>query len=257
MTEAVGFFDMGNVVDSVISYISPSLAVKREVSRRRLDFLRDEFGERKYAAAKSGSVTGDWTPLNSNVNDVIASSWTSVVGRVSQLVRDFQPFSAAVLNMENFAVGRGFKLQSRVLNANGEVNLELSRRIEEAWKVFCRKENFDNSGKLSFVKYLRLMVRQQMEFGEALSIKVYNKKGVPFQIRTMEPLSIYDSFIKADNISQGVEFDKATLKPIAYYFSKGKFGESERITADNVIHNFKMVRSGQIRGMTPFAQRCN
>ena len=55
-------------------------------------------------------------------------------------------------------------------------------------------------------------------------------------------------------MKQGIEYDPATGRVVAYHLADPEgFGKSERVPAENVIHGFKTLRPGQLRGISPYA----
>ena len=55
-------------------------------------------------------------------------------------------------------------------------------------------------------------------------------------------------------MKQGIEYDPATGRVVAYYLADPEgFGKGERVPAENVIHGFKTLRPGQLRGISPYA----
>ncbi|OGQ60746.1 MAG: phage portal protein [Deltaproteobacteria bacterium RIFCSPLOWO2_02_FULL_53_8] len=247
-------------LDRAIGVISP----RREVARRvvRLTAMK----VRQYAAAKTTRLTGDWVPVNQDVNSIIRSSSTMLRGRSRQLVRDFPYFNRAINTLVNYTVGTGIVFQSRVLDENGKYDKKAIRQIEDA--VEWAGEEMDVSGKLHLNELERLGKRQDVESGELLFVKTYlkdPKRYLPFCLQAYEAdwlTSAYTSVGNGNQIDQGIEFDPATGRVIAYHFAvpsgygQGGLGGSTkttRVPAEYVIHNFQTLRPGQLRGVSPFA----
>ena len=51
----------------------------------------------KYAAAKTTRLTGDWTPTDASINEIIRNSTVSVRKRIRQLVRDRRTIGLLVI----------------------------------------------------------------------------------------------------------------------------------------------------------------
>jgi lambda family phage portal protein len=206
-------------------------------------------GERMYAAAKSGRKTGAWSPVESTVNDEIRVSSQKVRERVRQLVRDFPYFARAVEMLVSLTVGPGINFQSKADPA-------FRALIEDAWKRWS--EQADITGRLSFQEICQLAVRQECENGEFFLIKRQSKDSkrfLPFTLQVIESDRLTDlatSPNRQHEIDQGVEYDPETGQTMAYWFENDS-GKAIRIPADQVIHGFKMVRPGQLRGISPFA----
>ena len=128
-----------NIIDKIVAYIDPQAALKRAVYRARYE---------QYAAAKTTRLTGDWSPLNTNVNELIKNSSPTVRARVRQLVRDFPYFSNAVNIIVDYTVGQGIVFQSKVHKVNGDLDQKNIDRIESAFRTWM--DNCDIAGKMHY-----------------------------------------------------------------------------------------------------------
>jgi len=242
-------------VDRFIGVFAPGTAVKRAFAREALTRLRYE----TYAAAKTDRLTGDWQPLNTNVNDIIGASSSAVRGRVRQLVRDFPYFARAVQSIVDWSVGDGIIYQARVQDAAGKLVTKLNQQIEDAFAWWA--EQADISGKLHYYEIQQLAKRQDVESGEFIIVKTISKdrnRYLPFCLQIFEAdwLSspVTGALSAAVKIDQGVEYSSATGKVLAYHFvDPDSWGKTIRIDAKNVIHGFQTLRPGQLRGISPLA----
>ena len=235
-----------------------------------MGILRDAYNiyrdikQRKYAAAKSSPTTGIPNTSQSTVNDEIGTSWSTVTDRNSALIRDFPLFSGAIANMEAFLVSDGIKPQVTISKANGEVDLKTSQKIEQAFMKWANDpKKCDSAGKSNFWEMQALSVRQEGEFGEYLFLETISpKKG--YQISAVEPTNLEDpGFIISNKIGsnilwRGIEYNPTNMSVVAYHFRKvsdaNDFSfDTERVPADRIIHDYKVLRPGQLRGMPPFA----
>jgi capsid protein len=90
-----------------------------------------------YAGAKTTRLTGDWAPVDSNVNDIIYASSPVIRARVRQLVRDF-PYLAKAVNLQvYYVVGSGIQFQSRVSNTKGSLDAKKIQQIEDAFSFWA------------------------------------------------------------------------------------------------------------------------
>ena len=218
-----------------------------------------------YAAAKTNRLTGDWMPVNTDINQIIASSRRMITARARQLVRDFPPCRKALEALVN-RTGK-FKFQSRVKNADGQIDRRLRRKIEDAFNFWM--DEADVSGRLHFAEMIRLAKRQDAEVGEFLFVKTKSRKSgryIPFALQMYESdwlTTQYDTFYgggigrtsNGTEIYQGIEYDASTGERIAYHFAdpNGYSTTYQRVSADQVIHGFDMLRPGQLRGVSLFA----
>lgn len=247
---------VGEALDKLIGVFSPTAQAKRTAARIML---------RQYAAAKTTRLTGNWNPVNQDVNLEVGSSNQIVRSRVRQLVRDFPYFARAVNVLVDFSVGTGLTFQARVKNADGKLDKRINQRIEDAFSFWA--DEADIAGKLHFYEIMRLAKRQEVESGEFLIVKRWSddkNRFSPFALQLYETdwlstkFDTFYGFTPPANgivIWQGIEYDYYTGKVLAYHFEDphGWGNKTVRIPAENVIHGFDTLRPGQLRGMSPFA----
>lgn len=220
---------------------------------------------RKYAAAKSSTTTGIPQHGNSTQNDEFDTSWDMVVQRTSGLVRDFPVFAGAMANREAFVVAGGIKPQVLVESSDGKINRDLSQKIEEAFMKWANNpEKCSTDGRLNFWQMQALSERQECEFGEYLFVENIDKKG-NYTLAPAEPTTLSDPGLfqvtktKGGNVLwRGIEYNQRSGKIKAYHFTEptdaNDFNyKTMRIDSKRVIHSFKTLRPGQLRGMSPFA----
>lgn len=217
----------------------------RRPTRRRPSPKPPTPNVRQYAAAKSGRLIFDWSPIDATVNDEIRTSSSAVRTRVRQLVRDFGPLSRAVDILETLIVGPdGYAWQSKHARRR-ELEQAMSRWAEQA----------DASGRLHFCELQQLAERQVCECGEYLFLKVRDPKAwAPFQLLAMEPdrLAAPTSTGRA-TVDQGVEYEPMTGRVTAYYLDRGEYRRDiVRVPAADVLHGYHWLRPGQLRGISPF-----
>ena len=228
---------------------------------------------RQYAAAKTDRLTGDWLPVNQNVNAIIRSSAFTVRSRIRQMVRDFPFFAKARKNLINYTVGDGIKFQSRVIDqyakaTNGRPKIDriLCQKIEDA--VEWAMEELDTAGKMHGYEMERLAKGEDVEAGEFIFVKTTMKaKGrfIPYALQQYEAEWLSSApaggMTPGYQFDQGIEFDEQSGRAIAYHFAVPSgytlynpvpMTKIQRIPAEFVIHNFDMLRPGQLRGVSPF-----
>ena len=220
---------------------------------------------RKYAAAKSSPTTGIPQHHNTSQNDEFDVSWDVVVQRTSGLIRDFPVFSGAVNNREAFVVAGGIKPQVIIEDAKGSIDKETSQKVEDAFMAWANDPSkCSTDGRLNFWQMQALSERQECEFGEYLFAENISKKG-GYTLSPIEPLNLSDPGLfkvsKAKNgntLWRGIEYSQRTGKIEAYHFTKTSDAntfvhETFKVPSDQIIHSFKTLRPGQLRGMSPFA----
>lgn len=242
---------MGYALDRIISVVAPGLGNARLAAR-------DDLTARMYAAAKPTEDLNGWLPYDGDVNSVIRSSSTTVRSRVRQLVRDF-PYAKRAEKLRNaLIVGNGIRMQARFKSPDGTMNREVNKVLEGSFAEWAQKADITETQ--SFVDLQNLADRQLFECGEYFFIKRYMKgKKHPLRLQPIEAdrLPFGDGTAKvADGheIKDGIEYEKATGKPVFYHFQDDGFAaKAIRVPADLVIHGYEMERPGQLRGISPIA----
>lgn len=249
-----------NIIDRAVGIISPRAELSRRVSRGKTEQVR------QYAAAKVTRLTGDWMPASQDVNSIIRQSDAVLKARTRQLVRDFPYFNRAINILANYTVGSGIRFQSQVTNEDGTMNKKIIRQIEDA--VEWALEELDAGGKLHGYELERLAKRQDIEAGEFLFVKTLlkdPKRYIPYSLMAYEADWLTASNARplpGNAVDQGLEFEIKTGRIVAYHFaipsgyapsSVTASTNTQRILAENVIHNFQTLRPGQLRGVSPFA----
>lgn len=212
---------------------------------------------RQYAAAKTTRLTGDWLPVDGSINNILSTSLTTVRARVRQLVRDFPYFKRAVDLVVDYTVGAGIHFQSRVKNTDGSgLDSRAITAIEDVFNFWA--DEADVAGKLHFYELMSLAKRQDMESGEFLLVKTNPRKKnpyLPYALQMFEADWLTDIATnpkKGNQISQGIEYDRASGLVAAYHFTDpDSWGKTIRIPAARVIHGFETLRPGQLRGISP------
>lgn len=163
-------------------------------------------------------------------------------------------------------VGSGISLQSRI-NKNEVKNAEeLNNKIETLWNEFIKKQNFDVTGRASFRKFQKLLLKAKLVDGESLINCVWTKdKKFPLKFQLIEVDQFDDtknsfgfSVSKNNNaVFSGIEVDENGA-PIAYHLkTEINSISSKRFDAKNIIHFYDAERVTQYRGISEYAQTIN
>lgn len=230
-------------------------AVADWLIRRRI--RRIQIKRRMYAAAQASRLVGEWMPADLKVNDILKSSNPIIRTRVRQMVRDFAPFARAVNNTVTFVVGEGIRFQSLVADPGGKPIKPLRDDIESRFRDWM--DQADVSGRLHFHELQQLAVRQDAEVGEYIAVMRPPKRSGrhPFSLQFFESERLGDWAARPEGgnvINQGVEYDPETGEIAAYHFSDEGYGSPTRIDAALVLHDFRTLRPGQLRGVSPLVQ---
>ena len=221
--------------------------------------------DRKYAAAKNSPTLNIPNHTSGTVNDELDVSWDEVTERTLALVRDFPIFAGAISNMEAFLTADGIKPQVTIKNKSGKIDKKKSEELEAAFMSWANDpERCDSAGRMTLWEMQALADRMEGEFGEFLFVETTGNKG--YSLTAVEPLTLSDGGFKyykqtatGSVIWRGIEYNPNNHKVLAYHFEDPGDANSlwkidtVRVPKNRVLHGFKMLRAGQMRGITPFA----
>ena len=219
---------------------------------------------RSFEGAMVNRLTHGWVTSSTSADAEIDGSLVKLRDRSRQLRRDSPYVRQAIRAIGANVIGRGIRMQSRVMMQRGNrLNEQLNRQIETAWLSWTHADRCHVSGKLSLPEILRLAVEAMAESGEVF-IRVINE---PFG-RSRVPLAL--EIIEADYCDEGKSYGPDADgnewrmgvrvnrwgRPISYAFRDRHPGDitngvGYRVTevpADQIIHLFVTERPGQTRG---------
>lgn len=195
--------------DNVISVVSPRRAYERELWKQGLEAIRG------YDAAGYGRLNAGWRVHNESAEITDRQSRDVVRGRARDLERNSDIAQAVIHAYKRNVVGKGFTLRA----ATGDP--ELNKRIEKAWKQWCKARNCDVTGEQSFNEILRMAVERKKIDGGLLFLYRYTPGGiVPFKLQTLEVDELDTNQTKpktaGNRVVGGVEYNKYR-RPVGYW----------------------------------------
>lgn len=221
---------------------------------RRLSCAFKAFG-RAYAGARLTPSQANYWNGGGSPNSEIRASRDRTAARIRQLVRDMpwldQSFDASVA----YKVGEGFNFKPAVTDGSGKMLGAENRRIKDAFLWWC--EHAEANRRDHFGDVQRLVVRQMLECGEAFVVHRYIDGQ--YRLQVYEPECI-DSSVSAEDIDQGIRFDRDTNAFKGYFFRslesspQAAVAEAREIPAEIVIHLYRALRPWQRRGISPLVQ---
>lgn len=244
---------IGYALDRVIGIVLPGSEARRRLVRAALPSIRSA----TFAAAQSPRTIGAWNPVDASINEIIANSAAPVRARVRQLIRDFPYFARAVNVIADYVVGSGITYQAAIKGKDGKLDRAMVAQAEDGWARWC--EEADASGRLHLYEMMYLAKRQELEAGEYILVRRHiadKSRFLPLALQMYEADWLSASGAKpngSNKVHEGVEYDPATGKAVAYHFADPvSFGATTRIEANQVIHGFRTTRPGQLRGISEF-----
>lgn len=237
---------------------------------KRLGFVRPKrrgpMGIRAFKAGDTSRLTSSWTLRDGSINAEIFQSLRVMRARSRDLFANNE-FAKQFGNLakSNIVGPMGFTFRNRSRRSDtGEIDREDNRRIEDLFRNFSKRGNFDVTGKLSRARAEALVVETLLRDGEFLLRKITgfdNPHNYALQFIDIDRLDINKNESKdpqtGNRVVMGVELDGFS-RPIAYHLltqhPEGQFLDSRsvkhtRVPADEIIHGFLPMRAEQVRGV--------
>ncbi|TXH56561.1 MAG: phage portal protein [Desulfurellales bacterium] len=201
-----------------------------------------------------------WRPPMSGPNS--AGGGRTILARARDLVRNNPWIGAAIDKSTIGAIGSG--IQAKAVNGSTEWKAADKR----LWKRFCRE--IDAGGVLEFDAMTALVWREWREAGEVFARirarRASDGLAVPVQIQLIEseqcPRDYNSTASNGNVIRSGIELSKIG-RPVAYWMCREHPGDRHpnaingselvRVPADEVLHLFRPLRAGQLRGTPDMA----
>lgn len=242
-----------NLLDRIVGAMAPERGLRRAAARARMDRVR------AYAAGKPSLRTKQWQAPGTGPNAEIGPAIARLRARSRQMVRD-NPYAArAVSILAAHQIGYGIACRWAD---------ERAQALWDRWSRVC-----DAAGVHTLDGLQWQVARGRAESGEALirlvrlSPAQMRARGVPvpLQLSVMEgdflpddTIAMRDARFADGRVVNGVEFDVAGRRE-AYWLRRRHPGENtpwlsaneelDRIPARDVLHIFRALRPGQVRGV--------
>jgi len=247
-----------NVLDRIVAAVSPRAGLRRARHRLALQAVR------AYEAGRITPRTQRWRAPDSGANAEIGPALSRLRARARQMVRD-NPYAARIVSvLAAHQVGCGIRPRPNT----GDPALD--RQALALWESWARR--CDAAGMHDFYGLQLLAARARAESGEALVRFVrpgpaeMRRLGlpVPLMLDVMEGdfLDVAKNEARADGtrVVQGVELD-ARGRRARYWLLREHPGDglalgsatADPVPAADVLHIFRALRPGQVRGVPDLA----
>lgn len=246
--------DNMNVLDSIISFFSPSWGLRREVARQTLSRAQ----ERAYEAAAYGRRTSNWWASGSSATTEAGAAIKRLRDRSREMVRNNQWANKAVSVIANNVVGTGIRPAVSIANDNARTK-KLAKRIKAEWNKWADNSKCDFDGRLNFYGLQNLIMRAVAESGECLIVKYVDAKTQTLKIRLLEADYIDHNKHTVGQEGRGQDFDfygvrfnKDGQRIGVWLYDRHPENGSDTSTLydeSQVIHVFEVLRPGQARGV--------
>ncbi|MBF0260448.1 MAG: phage portal protein [Magnetococcales bacterium] len=210
-----------------------------------------------YEAAQASRRLASWTPGGEGVNSLLIGNSDMLRQRSRDIVRRNAWATNGVDSLTSNLVGKGIKPRSILTEAKFNAT---AHALWERWVDESDAHEIQN-----FYGLQALAVRAMVEGGEVL-IRLRHRRPedglvVPLQIQLLEaehlPTTLNQDLPNGNRIRGGIEFD-AINRRVAYHLYPEHPGEYRmfgagatqpvRVPASEVLHLFRPLRPGQIRG---------
>lgn len=238
-------------IDNIVAVVSPEAAYRREAYRQAYNYLRSNYD----AGSHSGS-NQNWRVSNASAELTDRYSRDDVRARARDLERNSDIMNSVVGAFKRNVVGGGYHVQVKIDDQ------ELNKKIEQAWKKWCKKQNCDVTGTQSLNQIIRMAVERKKIDGGILFVKRYTKDGfVPFKLQMVEVDELDLGTVKpkysGNKVVGGIEYNSYN-KPVGYWIRQYDIdGYSQKdavwIDAKDVIFYFTKKRPSQLREISDMA----
>lgn len=218
-------------------------------------FKRPKSKASAWDAAGSGKRLTYWQPENSAINSLLGNHLETLRSRARDMVRKNPYASNIIETLVSNTVGTGIKPQSKAQNA------EFRKAVQALWLRWS--DEADSHGVHDFYGLQASICRSMIEGGECfVRFRVRRPEdglSVPLQLQALESehldTSVNRILATGNIVRNGIEFNKLGQREAYYLFREHpgekllvSNGESVRIPASEVLHIYKPLRPGQIRG---------
>ena len=203
-----------------------------------------------------------WNPPLENINALVASGGPRLLARSRELVVTNGYAANACEAFAANLVGDGIKPSSLIADA------DLRERVQKLWLAWT--DEADADGLTDFYGLQAMVAREMFVAGECF-VRLRPRRAedgllVPLQLQLLQsemlPFEKTETAPSGNRIRCGIEFD-AIGRRVAYHFRRRHPGDSTdqrvavpdtvRVSADDVLHIYRPIDAGQIRGLPHMA----
>ena len=241
-----------NRLDKLISYVAPAVASKRMAARLAIEQFRS------YEAAQKNRRTSHWKTSRGSADAEIEPTLESLRNVSRMMVRNNPYAFNAIDTLTSNVIGSG--IRPNIKSSNEKV----AAIVKAAWKKFEDSTEADFDGDSTIYGLQEMIARTLFESGECLVIKrkmpSSEKSFLPIRYQVVEPDFIdteksYERIEGGGYIKQGIEFNSKGKKVAYWLFPEhpgdrsSYFTTSERFPAKDILHLYRKLRPGQLRGV--------
>jgi lambda family phage portal protein len=251
-----------NLLDKAISVVSPKTALQRVRSRVALQltegYLQRHAQRFQYDGATAGRRAYGWFAASTDANVELMGSLIWLRNRSRELVRNSPYAARAIEELAGNVVGTGIVPKAKTGNT------ALDKIIDTEWSFFA--DECDTPQRLDFYGMQTLTVRTMAESGEAIARFRPRPADaglrVPLQLQMLEADFLDQARTMGlvnGHVMEGVQFDELGRRVAYWLFSYHPGGVlilnprggivSQPVPADQIMHTYRVLRPGQVRGV--------
>jgi lambda family phage portal protein len=252
----------GQLLDRIIGAVSPEKALQRVKARASIalaeGYLQRHSERFKWDGAQAGRRTSGWQAPATDANVELMGSLAWLRDRSRDLVRNNKFAAHAIDELVGAIVGTGIVPKAKT----GDPKID--KAIDAEWPYFA--ENCDTPQRVDFYGMQAQIARTVAESGEGIvrfrpRLEKDNLR-IPLQLQILEADFLDGSRnmgTVSGNVLQGVEFDLIGRR-LAYWLFSNHPGAmlmmnpragllSQPVSADQIMHIYRVLRPGQVRGV--------
>jgi len=265
-------FNQQNLVDKVITYFAPRLAASRQAARAQL-----ALGGGYTGARIDTSTTSRWMPTAGSANADTIRDLPVLRARSRDQMRNAPVALGALNTTVSHVVGTGLAYTPAIdpgfLGMTAEEADAWSEDTKRRFDTWAESLDCDLARKLNFYGVQDLSVRSQLESGDIFVVtpRVARNGGsarLALQLIEADRVCNPNRATDTDTVVDGMEIDPDTGETIACHIARKHPGDPANNTGNtwtrvamrgtqtgrrNVLHMFKQLRPGQVRGVPMIA----
>lgn len=271
MADKQNIFNQQNLLDKAIAYVAPKIAAQRMAARATL-----ALGGGYTGAKLDISSMNRWSPNAGSANSDIIRDLPMLRARSRDQMRNAPVALGALNTTVSHVVGTGLAytpaLDAKFLGLTPEQAEEWGDETKRRFDMWANSLDCDVGRRLNFYGIQDLTVRTMLESGDAICLTPHVARagaGARLALQLIEADRVCNPDKKPDSeaLVDGMELDPITGETIACHIARKHPGDPypgaqswTRVTMRgsgtgrrNVLHLFKPLRPGQVRGVPMIA----
>lgn len=264
-------FNQQNLLDKAIAYVAPGLAMKRMAQRGAL-----AIGGGYTGARMDASTLSRWMPRAGSATADIIRDLPMLRARSRDQMRNAPVALGALNTIVSNVVGTGLSYTPAVdgpaLNLSPEQVEAWSANTKRLFDIWAASLDVSLERRLNFYGVQDLGLRTMLESGDMICItpRVGRDGGAPrlaLQLVEADRVCNRSSEPNTAVLIDGIELSATTGETVAMHIARthpgealGTVAEWDRVTTrgestgrKNILHMFKVIRPGQVRGVPMIA----